>query len=71
MIHEKEVVRRILNQLPENVSFEDIQYHIYVSQKISRGIEDVQSGRTISEEEFDQKMSRWLELQNQSDKLVN
>jgi len=61
MLQAKQEVQQLLNQLPENVSFDDIQYHIYVLQKINRGIEDVESGNTISEEEFDKRMSRWLE----------
>ena len=61
MISAKEEVRRLLDCLPDNASFEDIQYHIYVRQKIDRGREDIEAGRTISEEEFEARMSKWLE----------
>ena len=61
MLQAKREVYQLLRQLPENISFEDIQYHIYVRQKIRRGIEDVESGHTISEEEFDKQMAKWLE----------
>ena len=61
MIPAKEEVRRLLECLPDNVSFEDIQYHIYVCQKIDRGLEDIEAGHTISEEEFEARMSKWLE----------
>ncbi len=57
----KEEVMRILELLPEDASLEDIQYHIYVRQKIGHGLEDVEAGRTLSEEELDQRMVRWLE----------
>jgi len=57
----KEEVMRILDRLPEDASLEDIQYHIYVRQKIDHGLEDAKAGRTLSEEEFDQRMARWLE----------
>lgn len=57
----KEEVLRILELLPEDASFEDIRYHIYVRQKIDQGLKDVEAGRTLSEEEFDQRMVRWLE----------
>lgn len=57
----KEEVMRILELLPEDASLEDIQYHIYVRQKIDRGLEDVEAGRALSEEEFDQRMAKWLE----------
>ena len=58
----KEEVMRILESLPEDASLDDIQYHIYVRQKIDRGLDDVEAGRTLSEEEFDRRMARWLEL---------
>ena len=57
----KEEVMRILERLPEDVSMEDIQYHIYVRQKIDHGLADIEAGRTISEEEFDRRMEKWLE----------
>jgi len=57
----KEEVRRILELLPDDASLEDIQYHIYVRQKIERGLEDIEAGRMISEEEFEARMSKWLE----------
>lgn len=57
----KEEVQRILDRLPEDASMEDIQYHLYVRQKIDHGLEDVEAGRTLSEEEFDQRMAKWLQ----------
>lgn len=57
----KTTVLRILELLPEDASLEDIQYHIYVRQKIDHGLEDAKAGRTLSEEEFDQRMAKWLE----------
>jgi len=53
-------VRKLLDQLPDDSSFEDIQYHIYVREKIQRGLEDLEAGRTLTEEEAEQRMARWL-----------
>ena len=61
MVPAKEEVRRLLALLPDDASLEDIQYHIYVRQKVERGLEDIEAGRTISEEEFESRMSKWLE----------
>ena len=57
----KEEVRLLLERLPDDASLEDIQYHLYVRQKIDHGLDDVESGRTLSEEEFDRRMAKWLE----------
>jgi predicted transcriptional regulator len=57
----KKEVLNILEGLPDDASLEDIQYHIYVRQKIEHGLDDVEAGRTLSEEEFDRRMAKWLE----------
>lgn len=56
----KEEVRKMLDQLPDDASFEDIQYHIYVREKIGRGMKDIQEGRVISQEDVEERMSKWL-----------
>jgi hypothetical protein len=56
----REEVRKLLERLPANSSFEDIQYHIYVRQKIETGLAEVEAGKVLSEAEFDQKFSKWL-----------
>jgi hypothetical protein len=57
----KEEVRRILDRIPDDSSFEDIHYHIYVRQKIEAAFEDIRAGRTYSQEEAEQRISEWLE----------
>ena len=57
----KDDVRKLLDQLPDDASFEDIQYHIYVRQKIERGLADVEEGRTMTQEEAETRMSQWLQ----------
>ena len=61
MLPAKEEVQRLLERLPDDASLEDIRYHIYVRQKILRGLEDVEAGRTLSEDEFEARLSKWLE----------
>lgn len=56
----KEQVQQILRSLPEDASLEDIQYHIYVRQKIEQGLEDVEAGRVISHAEVQRRLSKWL-----------
>jgi len=56
----KEEVRKILEQIPDDSSFEDIQYYIYVREKIERGLEDIEKGRIIDQEEIERRMSKWL-----------
>ena len=56
----KEAVRKMLDEIPEDVTLEDIQYHLYVLEKIERGLEESEAGQLLSQEEVDQRLARWL-----------
>ncbi len=56
----KKEVCKILDQIPDNASLEDIQYHVYVCQKIERGLQDMDDGRVLSREQVEKRMSRWI-----------
>ena len=56
----KEEVKKILDTLPDDSSFEDIQYHIYVRSKIEQGLKDIEEGSVLSQEEVERKMAKWL-----------
>ena len=58
----KEEVRRLLDVIPDDASFEDIQYHIYVRQKVERGLEEVVQGKVASQEEVERWMAKWLDV---------
>ena len=56
----KEQVQQILQMLPEDASLEDIQYHIYVRQKIQQGLDDAEAGRVVSHSEVQRRLAKWL-----------
>ena len=60
-ISPKEEVRQILNDAPEDATFEEIQYLIYVRHKIRQGLADVEAGRTLSHEQVGERIGKWLE----------
>lgn len=60
MASAKEEVARLLAGLPADTSYEDIQYHIYVREKIERGRRAIDDGDVLSEEEAESRLSRWL-----------
>jgi predicted transcriptional regulator len=57
----KDEVRDLLKNLPDDSSLEDIQYHLYVRQKIQKGLEAAEEGRTLSHEEAARRMARWID----------
>ena len=56
----KQDVESLLNRLPDNVSVEDIQYHLYVLDKVRRGLEDARVNGTLTQEEVENRFSEWL-----------
>ncbi|MDZ8096559.1 MAG: hypothetical protein RM049_24075 [Nostoc sp. DedQUE04] len=56
----KEKVQSLLNQLPDDCSIEDIQYHLYVIEKVSRGLEAADIEGVITQEEAEKRLSKWL-----------
>ena len=56
----KDEVRALLEKLPDDASLNDIQYHIYVRQKIERGLDAIKKGHVIPQEEMEKRMARWL-----------
>jgi len=55
----KQEVIELLKRLPEDCTLEDVQYHLYVLQKIERGLKDIEEGRVYTQEEVEKKMSKW------------
>ena len=57
----KERVRELLERLPDDCSLEDVLYHLYVVEKIERGLIDTEAGRTVPHEEVAESLRRkWV-----------
>jgi predicted transcriptional regulator len=56
----KDAVRKLLETLPDDASMEDIQYHLYVLQKIRAGEEEVSAGNVIPHEGVMRELAEWL-----------
>ena len=56
----KQEVRLLLEKLPENCSLEDIQYHLYVLEKVHRGLDAAREHGTVSQEDAESRLSQWL-----------
>lgn len=55
----KDEVKALLDKLPDDCSLEDVQYHLYVVEKIRRGIERADKEGTVGQEEVERKLSKW------------
>ncbi len=56
----KQDIESLLSRLPDNISVEDVQYHLYVLDKVRRGLEDARANGTLSQEEVESRFSKWL-----------
>ncbi len=62
----KEQVIDLIKSLPDDCTIEDIQYHLYVREKVERGIRAIDEGRVVSQEEAEKKVKEWLKLSGQN-----
>lgn len=47
----KDSVLELVRRLPDQCTWDDVMYEIYVRQKIESGIEDAENGRTVPHDE--------------------
>ncbi len=55
----KQEVQELLDKLPDDCTLEDVQYHLYVIEKVQHGIEAANENGTVSQDEAEQRLARW------------
>ncbi len=50
----------MIEGLPEDASLEDIQYHLYVLEKVKRGIDRAETEGVVSHEDAKARLGKWL-----------
>lgn len=48
----KEEAIKLIKNLPDEITWDDLIYEFYVKEKIERGLKDIEEGRTVSHEEI-------------------
>jgi predicted transcriptional regulator len=56
----KEQVLDVLKGVPEDATFEEIQYRIYVRAKIEHALRQVDAGQVMEQAEVDTRLAKWL-----------
>ena len=54
----KNEVQSLLNKLPDDCAIEDIQYHLYVIEKIRRGISRANKEGAISQQDVEKRLNK-------------
>lgn len=56
----KTEARSMIEGLPEDASLEDIQYHLYVLEKVKRGIGRAATEGAMAHEDAKARLAKWL-----------
>ncbi len=57
----KQVVRDLLDKLPDDCTLDDVLYHLYVLQRLSQGLTEAESGQVVPHAEVERQLrQRWL-----------
>jgi hypothetical protein len=56
----KDEVDALLRKLPDDCTIEDVQYHLYVIEKVRRGAARADKEGALSQHEAEQRLARWL-----------
>jgi predicted transcriptional regulator len=55
----KDTVRKVLEQMPDDCSLEDVQYQLYQRQRLDRSRQAAAEGRIVSHAEVKERLSKW------------
>ena len=58
---EKERILTLVQQLPDDVTLDDVMYELYVRAVLDRSGADEAAGRVISHDEVKKRFSPWVE----------
>jgi predicted transcriptional regulator len=50
----------VLKGMPEDCTLEDVQYQLYLRQKLDRSRQAAEEGRLVPHEEVKDRLSKWL-----------
>jgi predicted transcriptional regulator len=56
----KEQISRVISELPDDCTFEDAQYKLYLLQKIQNGLNQIDRGEGVPHEDVKAKFAKWL-----------
>lgn len=62
----KESAIRLIAALPDDCTLDDIDYHLYVREKIEHGLAAIDAGQIVSQEEAEGRIAEWAESSGQN-----
>ena len=59
MLSKTELIQSI-EALPDHISIEDVMERLFLLAKIEKGCQEADDGKTVSHEEAEKRMKKWL-----------
>lgn len=50
----------LIRRLPDESTFEDIQYHLYVAEKLKSARQNIEDGEIYSQAEAEKRLDKWI-----------
>lgn len=56
----KQRVIELVKALPDDCTIEDVQYHLYVREKVEKGMQAIARGDVIPQEQAEKRVKAWF-----------
>ena len=60
LVPEKQEATMLIEKLPDSSSFEDIQYHIYIAEKLKHSRSNIKTGNVYTQDEVEKRLEKWI-----------
>ena len=57
----KQVALKLIENLPDDASLEEVMYELYFRQRVDRGLRELDEGKTVSHAEIKRSLAKWLQ----------
>ena len=57
----KEIAINVMESLPDDVSWDELQYRLYVREVVEESDEEFEAGLGVSHEEAKRRLKKWLD----------
>ncbi|HEY2784948.1 MAG TPA: hypothetical protein VGJ05_08235 [Fimbriiglobus sp.] len=61
---------KAIESLPDDCTWENVRYRLYLLSEIELGLADVEAGRVVSQEEAEAEVEKWLASRGRKKRLV-
>ncbi|MHB9139516.1 MAG: hypothetical protein ACYC4Q_08940 [Victivallaceae bacterium] len=56
----KENLKQLIKTIPDESTFEDIQYQLFIVEKLARSREQIRNGKTHTQSEVEKRLKKWI-----------